>query len=251
MTEQANLHTKTEQYTHKAELGLNPEGIHESLLHDMKHMTVAQYQKMLSGITDLNEKDRQANNHLPKLELFSSTGSPIPDSIRANYDGKSVEGAAQQQAAAAQEGHSLTGALDGKQPTGQGGAGEGKVSDSKGIQSSLPSATGFSEALLQKIGAPVTPANMAVLDAWTKAEGSGDANNPFDVVTRGSAAHDSGVQHFSSIEAGVDATAKLLEQGPYKDILQALHDGNNARDTAAAVARSPWGTGTGIMGLIK
>jgi hypothetical protein len=53
MTDQAHLHSKTEQYTHKAELGLNLEGLHESLMHDMKNMTASQYQKLLTGITDV------------------------------------------------------------------------------------------------------------------------------------------------------------------------------------------------------
>ncbi len=41
---------------------------------------------------------------------------------------------------------------------------------------SAPSKNGFAEALLQKLGAPVTPENLKFLDAWQKAAAEGSWN---------------------------------------------------------------------------
>lgn len=109
----------------------------------------------------------------------------------------------------------------------------------------VPSKNGFAEALLRKIGAPVTPENLKFLDAWQKAEG-GSADNPFNTTQDAPGAtrfNSVGVKRYPSVEVGLDATVKTLTNGRYGPILAALRQGNSAQEAARALAASPWGTG--------
>jgi len=115
-----------------------------------------------------------------------------------------------------------------------------------------PSHSGFGKALLERLGLPVTEANLEFLDAWQKAEG-GSADNPFN-TTQGAPGAVSingvGVKRYTSIEEGIEATAKTLKNGHYGEILAALGAGDNAHRTAVAVAHTPWGTGSGVARLV-
>lgn len=85
----------------------------------------------------------------------------------------------------------------------------------------------FFSAVLSAIGAPVTPTNVAFLNAWARREGGGGANNPlnstlpYGASTR-LAGNSAGVQNYASWSDGVNATAATLLNGNYNDVVSAL-----------------------------
>jgi hypothetical protein len=110
--------------------------------------------------------------------------------------------------------------------------------------SSSPSRTGFSAALLARLGAPATAANMALLDVWQKAEG-GSSENPFNTTLRsshGRAVNSAGVERYDSMTAGLNATVSTLNEAKYRNIVAALRKGQSAHLTALAIKNSSWGT---------
>ncbi|MHB2020016.1 MAG: hypothetical protein ACYCW6_24015, partial [Candidatus Xenobia bacterium] len=118
--------------------------------------------------------------------------------------------------------------------------------------SAVPSQNGFGAALLQKIGAPVTPDNLKFLDAWQKAEG-GSADNPFNTTQNAPGAttfNSAGVKRYPSVQEGLNATAQTLTNGMYNNIVGALKQGNNAHGAAVALANSPWGTGSLVEQMV-
>lgn len=112
----------------------------------------------------------------------------------------------------------------------------------------------FYVALLQKLGMPVTAANMQFLRAWNQAEGMDSSHfNPFATTQGASGASDInsvGVKSYTSFDQGVQATADTLNNGLYGGILDALRSGTSAMAGADAVANSPWGTGTLIQRVL-
>jgi len=87
--------------------------------------------------------------------------------------------------------------------------------------------SGWEQALLAQIGAPITAANVAFLDAWQKMEGGGAANNPLNVTWPPSnlAPYNSvGVQNYGSPSDGAAATATFMQHG-YQSIITALQSG--------------------------
>jgi hypothetical protein len=115
-----------------------------------------------------------------------------------------------------------------------------------------PSRTGFAQALLAKLGLPVTPDNLAFLDAWQKAEGGSD-DNPFNTSQKWQGAtifNGDGVKRYASMEDGVEATAKTLRYGRYRGIVEALREGNNAHQAAVALANTAWGTGDSVARMV-
>lgn len=108
----------------------------------------------------------------------------------------------------------------------------------------------FSRDVLARIGAPVTSQNMAVMQAWIKAEGTKAQFNPLATVRRAEGATDFnsvGVKNFVSYEQGVDTTVGAITNGLYDDVIAALRRGNDAFAVADAIEASPWGTG----GLVR
>lgn len=115
-----------------------------------------------------------------------------------------------------------------------------------------PSKNGFAEALLQKIGAPVTAENLKFLDAWQRAEG-GSADNPFNTTQDAPGARNFnsvGVKRYASMEQGLEATVKTLQNGRYGSIIAALRQGNSAKAAAQALAGTPWGTGELVQKIL-
>lgn len=111
--------------------------------------------------------------------------------------------------------------------------------------------------ILQGIGAPVTDANLQFMQAWHQAEhgNSGDDNrfNPFNTTQGASGAYDMnsvGVKGYTDPTQGVNATVQTLQNGYYQGILDALQQGTDPMAAAYAVANSPWGTGTGVIGVL-
>ena len=107
-----------------------------------------------------------------------------------------------------------------------------------------PSKTGFSERLLQGIGAPVTAANLKLLDAWQRAEG-GPKNNPLNTSQYEPGAttfNKDGVKRYGSLDVGIEATIATLKSSNYKGIVASLKAGNDAHTTALAIRDSIWGS---------
>jgi cell wall-associated NlpC family hydrolase len=106
---------------------------------------------------------------------------------------------------------------------------------------------GWQKQLLAAVGAPTTPQNLLFVNDWQRAEGGGAANNPFNTTqpSAGATSYNKvGVRNYGSPQQGLAATAATLKNGRYGDILDALHQGTSARAAAAALAASPWGTGS-------
>jgi hypothetical protein len=92
--------------------------------------------------------------------------------------------------------------------------------------------TDFAKALLQKMGAPATDANVKSLSRWATREGGNWHNsahfNPLCTTQRMPGSHSMnhvGVQAYQNWNQGLDATAKTLNNGGYNDIVSALMGG--------------------------
>jgi hypothetical protein len=109
-------------------------------------------------------------------------------------------------------------------------------------------------ALLARLGYKDTPQNELFLTDWSRAEGGGATNNPFNTTQPGfhsTGKYNSvGVQNYGDPNSGLDATVHTLRNGRYGSILAALQQGNNARAAAQALANSPWGTGALVMKML-
>lgn len=99
--------------------------------------------------------------------------------------------------------------------------------------------------ILTGIGAPVTPANIAVLKAWNQAEGgnAAHANNPFNTTWNGGGA----VANYATMDEGVNATIATLKQPNgtaygYSSIVKALR-ASSPLPALAAIVNSRWAEG--------
>ena len=89
-------------------------------------------------------------------------------------------------------------------------------------------ATDFWSAVLNALGAPPTPLNVGELASWSSREGTSAAWNPLATTVKepGSSPFNSiGVQNFSSMFAGEQATAQTLREGYYAPIVADLQAG--------------------------
>jgi len=119
----------------------------------------------------------------------------------------------------------------------------------------LPS--NWQAAILRGIGAPVTPSNIHLLNAWQQAEGGGTANdanfNPLNTTQGASGArsiNSVGVKSYRSAAQGIEATVQTLLNGHYGPILSGLRSSASPTRIAQAVAASPWGTGSGVLNVL-
>jgi biotin carboxyl carrier protein len=113
----------------------------------------------------------------------------------------------------------------------------------------VPGSSEWQSQILRGVGAPITPANLQVVDAWQRAEGGTALNNPFNTtqLAPGASSYNSvGVRNYPTPQAGIDATIQTLRNGRYQNVLDALRQGTSAMGTAQAIAASPWGTGAGV-----
>jgi hypothetical protein len=111
----------------------------------------------------------------------------------------------------------------------------------------------FAVDLLARLGMPQTAENMRAVVAWQQAEGTRAAFNPLATTQGSGGATDFnpvGVKNYTNYAQGLDATVTTLRNGRYGEILAALLDGTSASRVAAAVARSPWGTGDGVSRVL-
>jgi hypothetical protein len=111
----------------------------------------------------------------------------------------------------------------------------------------------FATDLLAQLGMPQTSENVRAVMAWQEAEGTRAAFNPLATTQRSDGASDFnsvGVKNYTSYSQGLAATVTTLRNGRYDEILAALRSGTSADAVAAAVARSPWGTGAGVARVL-
>lgn len=116
----------------------------------------------------------------------------------------------------------------------------------------------FAHDLLAAINMPVTFENLRAISAWMRAEtgsqGKGTpAYNPL-ATTQNFGKHTQfnkvGVKNYADYNTGLMATANVLHNGKYDEILDALSRGNDATAVAHAIERSPWGTGGGVLRVL-
>lgn len=117
-----------------------------------------------------------------------------------------------------------------------------------------PVIPGWQQTILRGVGAPVTPENLLFLNDWTRAEGGGASNNPFNTTQPGYNSRGSynsvGVQNYGDPTSGLNATIHTLQNGRYGNILAALKQGKSAQAEAQALANSPWGTGALVLKML-
>jgi hypothetical protein len=104
------------------------------------------------------------------------------------------------------------------------------ASNTKTAPQPIQTLTAWTDALLRRIGAPVTTANRAFISGWAKREGTAAANNPLATTLRlpGSVplpGNPAGVQQYTTPASGVEATARTLLSG-YPSIVSELRTGN-------------------------
>jgi hypothetical protein len=106
----------------------------------------------------------------------------------------------------------------------------------------------FAEAILTRMGAPITQLNVSDIMSWEAAEGGNWGNsakyNPLNTTRGGyasSAINSAGVQAYKNWGDGINATLDTLNLPAYKSISEALINGGS-QDFGTIVAASPWGT---------
>lgn len=109
--------------------------------------------------------------------------------------------------------------------------------------------TTWARALLARLGAPTTSANVSAVTAWEAAEGghwhNSDRYNPLNTTQPEPGAvstNNVGVKAYTSWDQGLTATVQTLTNGLYGGILSALSSGQDADQVVSAVVKSPWGT---------
>lgn len=107
----------------------------------------------------------------------------------------------------------------------------------------------FWNALLVRLGAPITDINLAALSAWARAEGMRQSTwNPLATTEPFPGAvplagNPDGVKSYPDSGAGVEATARTLLLPAYVKVVAALRKGNSIASIWAAVNASPWCAG--------
>jgi hypothetical protein len=128
----------------------------------------------------------------------------------------------------------LLGSLVGNLVGSSGGSGNTQLLSQSGSSGRFGSA--FAKSVLATIHAPITPQNVASIEAWARREGGGGANNPLNTTygspqsgisgVPGTTFNSVGVMNYPSQAWGVLATAHTILGGGYGDIVAALRSGN-------------------------
>jgi hypothetical protein len=105
----------------------------------------------------------------------------------------------------------------------------------------------WATGVLRKLGVQPTQRSVSNLIGWAKAEGghtNGARYNWLNTTQNMPGAGNTGTQGnikvYKSLQQGIDATAKTLQNGRYGGIISAL--GGSPDRLAAAIGSSPWGT---------
>jgi hypothetical protein len=114
---------------------------------------------------------------------------------------------------------------------------------------------GWARDFLTKLGMPITSENVKAITAWEQAEGTKASFNPLATTQSGFAGETKfnrvGVKNYATYQNGIDANVHALTNGRYTNILAALQAGNSATAVAQAIQNSPWGTGGGVLRVLK
>lgn len=103
-------------------------------------------------------------------------------------------------------------------------------------------------------GFPTSPENMRAIKAWAQAEGGIANNNPLNTTQGGYAGHtinSVGVMNYNSYDDSIKANLQALNNGRYQNVINALKQGTNAEAVGQAVEQSPWGTGGGVLRVLR
>lgn len=100
--------------------------------------------------------------------------------------------------------------------------------------------------IIELLGAPITEENLKFMYAWRQAEGKGGINNPFNTTWKlpnSTVMNSHGVRNYQSVEDGIKATIKTLNNRRYKCIVNGLRGDIGAMNIAKCPAMKTWGTG--------
>jgi cell wall-associated NlpC family hydrolase len=116
-----------------------------------------------------------------------------------------------------------------------------------------PGLGNWTNMLAGEIGVPMSPGLNTFMNLWTRAEGGGATNNPFNTTQPGFGAtgdyNSVGVKNYADPGMGIKATAATLKNGRYGNILAAMRTGD-PHAMAQALAASPWGTGALVLKML-
>lgn len=100
--------------------------------------------------------------------------------------------------------------------------------------------------IIETLGAPITEENLKFMYAWRQAEGKGGINNPFNTTWKlpnSTVMNKHGVRNYQTIQDGISATVKTLNNRRYKCIVDGLRRDIGAMNIAKCPAMKTWGTG--------
>lgn len=125
-----------------------------------------------------------------------------------------------------------------------------KLKDFFNIDKITTSDDDFYGEVLKCLGAPKTDSNMLFFYAWRQAEGGTAKNNPFNTTYKKDLESSqytdynyAGVKNYSTKSVGIEATCKTLKLSRYKDIVDALKNGNAFDKIDKMSSLKTWGTG--------
>lgn len=109
----------------------------------------------------------------------------------------------------------------------------------------------YYQAVLEGIGAPVSPNNLRYMAAWQAAEGGTATNNAFNTTEAASGAtnyNSVGVKNYPDEQTGIMATVKTLLNGRYNNLVNDMRADADPKKTAGELDElSTWGTGAGVL----
>ena len=112
----------------------------------------------------------------------------------------------------------------------------------------------FYEKLLKELGAPTSDENMKFLYAWRQSEGKAGKYNPFNTTHKmpnSTNFNKVGVKNYSSIEDGLVATLKTLNNGRYECIVNGLRNDIGAAEISKCPSLKVWGTGDLVAKVVR
>lgn len=125
----------------------------------------------------------------------------------------------------------------------------GKTSVTPGTILGTGSQQDWAKSFLQKLGKPVTTANVQAMTTWMAYEGGQWHNsahyNPLNTTQPAAGASNMnsvGVKSYKSWDQGFQATVDTINNGRYGNILSALSKGDSTGAVLNAINKSPWGT---------